>query len=109
VAGNVRPIRRDIKELRDYLDSLRSFVNSIDGQKSDLPKDANFEMLFEELESLLDGVDEGTTRVKNLMIASSASGSPRHSRTGTDHPLFQLQERSHFAQPLGERQRCQGR
>ncbi|MEQ8471699.1 MAG: ATP-binding protein [Marinoscillum sp.] len=80
VAGNVRPIRRDIRELKDYLDSLRSFVNSIDGPKSDLPKDSSFEMLFEELESLLDGVDEGTTRVKNLMSDLNAFSLPETSK-----------------------------
>lgn len=80
VAGNVSPIRRDLNELKEYLNALRKHVDIANLSEDEFPKDANFEMLFDELESLLDGVDEGTTRVKNLMSDLNAFSLPETSK-----------------------------
>ncbi len=63
VAGNVSPIRRDLHELREHLQSLKNQAEEVVSDSSQ----ENIDMLFDELYSLLDGVDEGTSRVKNLM------------------------------------------
>lgn len=73
VSGNVRPIRRDLAELRDYL---------LAKEKGESNQYANFDfrIIFDELESLLDGVDEGTVRVKNLMNDLNTFSLPDTSR-----------------------------
>lgn len=71
VSGNVRPIRRDLLELKEYIELLR--------QGKPVP-DFNYHVLFDELDSLLDGVDEGTARVKNLMNDLNTFSLPDTSR-----------------------------
>lgn len=75
VAGNVSPIRRDLKELKEYLDHLKDG----NGEVREVPE-INIDMLFDELESLLDGVDEGTSRVKNLMSDLNAFSLPEKTK-----------------------------
>ncbi|WP_421871850.1 PAS domain-containing sensor histidine kinase [Marinoscillum sp.] len=74
VAGNVSPIRRDIEELRNYLKELKKEQNEENEHA------ANINVIFDELESLLDGVDEGTARVKNLMSDLNAFSLPDASK-----------------------------
>ncbi|REE05695.1 PAS domain-containing sensor histidine kinase [Marinoscillum furvescens] len=74
VAGNVAPIRNDLHELKEYLEDMGGPQANGNG------KTRNFDALFEELHSLLDGVDEGTTRVKNLMNDLNTFSMPAESR-----------------------------
>lgn len=73
VSGNVGPIRQDLSELKEYVYTGKS-------------KQTNFDMLFSELDSLLDGVDEGATRVKDLMSDLNAFSLPE----GTKRTLCNL-------------------
>lgn len=77
VAGNVAPIREDLTELKAYIKSLEDFRASKDPSSF---KDPGFEILFDELESLLAGVDEGTARVKSLMNDLHTFSLPEGSR-----------------------------
>ena len=63
VAGNIGPIRRDLGELKEFLISL----NNNHHEQSPVVETQNFELLFDELDSLLEGVNEGADRVKTLM------------------------------------------
>ncbi len=74
VAGNVSPIRKDLTELKEYLESLK------EGQETKEVPEIDIQLLFDELESLLDGVDEGTARVKNLMSDLNSFSLPENSR-----------------------------
>ena len=74
VAGNVSPIRRDLKELKEYLDSLT------EGSETKEVPEIDINMLFDELNSLLDGVDEGASRVKTLMSDLNSFSLPETSR-----------------------------
>jgi len=63
VSGNVEPIRRDLNELREILDQhLPAEAFQVQGKGK-----VNVEVLFSELHSLLEGVEEGASRVKALM------------------------------------------
>lgn len=82
VAGNVAPIRKDLTELKTYIGKLEEVLRSVveNGKKPTFEEDSKFEILFEELESLLAGVDEGTARVKSLMRDLNMFSLPEGSR-----------------------------
>lgn len=82
-SGNIAPIRKDLNELKAYLISLETLNREFcatGGTESAMPDRINFELLFEELESLLKGVDEGTSRVKSLMNDLNAFSLPEGAR-----------------------------
>lgn len=80
-AGNIDPIRKDLSELKTYLLSLEAISQRIvNTEGKEVPQRINFELLFEELESLLQGVDEGTARVRSLMNDLNAFSLPEGSR-----------------------------
>lgn len=62
VSGNVEPIKKDLSELNQMLDKASQELN-YEGKRFAL----RYQWLFRELDALLEGVKEGTTRVKNLM------------------------------------------
>lgn len=73
VSGNLEPIRRDLKELNDFVERIFSGheQNITQGQ---VPRDIRD--LFQEMEILLDGVNEGASRVKALMADLNAFSLP---------------------------------
>lgn len=76
VAGNINPIRRDLDELREFIRDSNGYGH---GGVAVAPK-INYEMLFDELNALLDGVDEGAARVKSLMNDLNTFALPEGSR-----------------------------
>lgn len=79
VAGNVAPIRNDLQELKEYLEE-KSEGGASKSKNGHGNGERNFDVLFEELNSLLDGVDEGAARVKNLMHDLNTFSTPTESR-----------------------------
>lgn len=63
VAGNIQPIKRDLKEILQLIDFI---LNETDDDK--LTKHyQDLEMVFEEVENLLNGIADGAERVITLM------------------------------------------
>lgn len=74
VSGNVEPMRRDLKELYEYVRSLENRLSLTLTEQSDT--------LFEELEALLEGINEGAERVKLLMSDLSTFARPGQAGKG---------------------------
>lgn len=62
VAGNIAPIRRDLRELQEIIN-----LYIPEQKRQEAIKNKELILLFEELDTLLEGVDEGAARVKALM------------------------------------------
>jgi PAS domain S-box-containing protein len=60
VSGNVEPLRRDIEDLYNWLDKSEIFENNKKERES-------YELTKDEIDVLLSGIEEGTSRVKDLV------------------------------------------
>lgn len=71
VSGNVAPIKRDIDDLREWIKDSSHFQES--------PEDVN--IAFEEMDNLLQGIEEGANRVKDLMQSLKSLSRPDESES----------------------------
>lgn len=73
INGNVSPLKRDINEVYQILESYESLVkkNKLEKEFKDveaLKEELNYEFLIEEINKLLEGINEGANRTSNIVI-----------------------------------------
>jgi PAS domain S-box-containing protein len=71
VSGNVEPIKRDIEDLKEWIQDASYYKNN--------PDDVH--IAFEEMENLLRGIEDGADRVKDLMQSLKSLSRPDESET----------------------------
>lgn len=93
VSGNVRPMRRDIAEIAQLLAQIEKLRNELEKTQAGsellaFMDEGQFNFLMTEINELMDGVEEGSNRVKKLITSLKS-----FSRKDEEHPVdFDLKQ-----------------
>lgn len=73
VSANIFPLKTDFQDIKTILNKYQAIVNSEDKPKAtkeaeEYAKKMDLEYLFEEMEALIDGIEEGANRTKEIVL-----------------------------------------
>ncbi|MBT33687.1 MAG: hypothetical protein CMO01_28825 [Thalassobius sp.] len=70
ISGNISPLRKDIEELKfiiDKIDDKEANADEVLKELLELKEEYDTDFIFEEIETLIQGLEEGSTRTKEIV------------------------------------------
>jgi PAS domain S-box-containing protein len=69
ISGNIEPLRMNIQDLKNLINELNTIKNLNDLEKiKKLEEEIQLDVLLKELDSLLEGIEEGARRTKEIVL-----------------------------------------
>lgn len=106
VSGNIYPLKTDFQDLKEVLGKYQAIADSDDKlaaieEAEKLAEDVDISYLYEEMEALIEGIEEGANRTRNIVVGlrnfsrlDEDSAKPADIHSGLDATLVLLKNKT---------------